>query len=249
MAWGRTDDRACLDSRVGQLTDPEYRARDALMQFCLREHRDTGIFPAERIVAAAYATPTGPRAVTKKQLEQLKKLGFVREKTDYTDQELEALDIEWPNEEGWLRINAWEKYNPPRDTTNADRQRRYRKRHTVSNTVTQDEGNAVTNAPVTDPRTRAPRASSVPSRPVTPPTLPPVASNEAGRAGGLSERDENFQASFAAAAELHQRDLAERVADTDEASGMNDLADTAADIRVRLAEAMRRAQTEGDQAA
>lgn len=167
VSWGRVDDRTCLDSRVGQLTDAEYRAREALLQFCLREYRDHGLFPAVAIIHAAYATPKGPKAVTRKQLARLRELGFVLTRDEYSSETLEKLGITWPEtEHEWLRINAWEKYNPPRDKTAAERQRRKR----------QSEKADESHGDVTDTSRRDNRdghtpshagtcASSVPSRP------------------------------------------------------------------------------------
>ena len=167
MAWTRIDDHEALDSRVGELTDAEYRARHALMQLCSREYREHGIFPPTRIVAAAYATPKGPRALTPKQLAKLQELDFVRGRDGYSDEDIDDLGLhEWP--EGHLRIHRWERYNPPRDKTNAQRQLRYRQRHNdvsngVSNAVTNDDDNGPVTPPRAQPRARVP----VPSRPVT----------------------------------------------------------------------------------
>ena len=126
MSWGRTDDSKVLDPDIGSLTDTEYRSHDALLQYCLREHRDTGIFHESELRHAIYATPRGPKATTRKHLSRLAELTLVTTRDDYTDEELNALDISWPNRDGHYRIRNWEKFNPPRDLTAAERKRRER---------------------------------------------------------------------------------------------------------------------------
>lgn len=135
MAWLRHDDHEVLDSRIGMLDDGLYRARHALMQLVARDNRDTGLFEVGSIVHAAYSTPKGPKALTRKGLERLYELGFVRAELDYTALELDDLGIEWPRAGDWMRVHNWEKYNPPRDT-NAERQARFRKKSNAGSNVT-----------------------------------------------------------------------------------------------------------------
>lgn len=160
MAWGRVDDREVLDGKIGLLTDREYRSRHALLQLCSREHRDTGVFGREEISLAIYATPGGPRATSKKELARFVELDLVKPRSAYTDDEIEALDIDWPADSVLLRIHKWEKYNPPRDRTNAQRQERHRN----------GASNAVTNAEETD-ASRTRQGERPPSRPVPSPDL------------------------------------------------------------------------------
>lgn len=122
MAWTRHDDGEALDRKIGELTDAEYRGRHALIQFCAREYKDHGVFPAGDINHAAYATPKGPRAVTKKTLARFQELGLVRNRDAYTDDEIVMLGLEheWPEGDDRLRVHHWEKYNPPREVANLD---------------------------------------------------------------------------------------------------------------------------------
>lgn len=143
MTWLREDDRETLDARIGALTSEQYRALHALRQLVAREQdsRDTGIFHQADRVYAVYATPSGPRSLSKKTLERLHDLDLVRGHDDYTTTELEALGIEWPDGGVYYRIHNWEKYNPPRDNTAAERKRRQRARNTnghVTANVTRD---------------------------------------------------------------------------------------------------------------
>jgi hypothetical protein len=117
VTWLRIDDHEALDRRVGELTDPEYRGRHALMQLCAREYRETGLFPPEDIVHAVYATPKGPRAVSKRTLQRLRALDMVRSRDEYEDDEIAALGLadEWSSTDTRLRVHNWERYNPPRE--------------------------------------------------------------------------------------------------------------------------------------
>lgn len=153
MSWLRDEDNECLDPVVGELTDTEYRARRALLQYCAREHRETGVFHEREARHAAYGTPRGPRAVTRPQLARFIALGLVIPINLYKDFEIETLAIERPSGDGWLRPNKWERYNPPRDKTLAERQRRFqaKKRNDVTNgDVTENDG--VSNGDETGPR-------------------------------------------------------------------------------------------------
>ena len=158
MAWLRIDDSECLDPDVGELSPVEYQARHALLQYCARKHRDDGVFRDREAVHAVYATPKGARSVTRPQLARFVTLDLVRTLESYTDDELTALEIERPDGTGWLRPNNWERYNPPRDKTAAERQRRAKSRRDsrVSDTVTHGD----TTVPRAQARVRVP----VPSR-------------------------------------------------------------------------------------
>lgn len=173
MAWLRLDDHEVLDSRVGQLDDGLYRARHALMQLVARDNRDTGLFRIDSIVHAAYSTPKGPKALTKKGLERLIELGFLRGEEDYTVAELDDLGIEWPRVGQWMRIENWEKYNPPRDT-NAERQARFRKRR---NEESNGDRNVTDNEEVTDASSRRRAGARPRSRPVPSPPSPLTSPN------------------------------------------------------------------------
>lgn len=126
MSWLRIDDGEVLDSRIGSLTDAEYRGRHALMQLCAREYREHGLFPVRDIVHAVYSTEKGPRCLTPKGLRRLHALDLVRDQNEYADDELEALGIDWPDDDHWMRVHNWERYNPPRDKTATERKRRQR---------------------------------------------------------------------------------------------------------------------------
>ena len=153
MPWLRVDDGEVLDDRIGDLTDREDRARHALLQYLAREHSETGIFHAQRSKRVIFSTPKGVLSLTTKVLSRLIELGLVQRVQDLSDEYLESLGIERPEGPEWLRPSHWERYNPPRDTTNAARQRRYRE--TLRNAVTPPVTNAM------------PRARAFPSRPVT----------------------------------------------------------------------------------
>lgn len=113
MSWLRHDDSECLDPRIGELDNNLYRARHALMQYVAREHPDTGLFREDHIRHAIYATPKGPRALTRRGLQRLQDLDIIRSRDQYQPHEITALGIrDWPD--GWLRIHHWERYNPPR---------------------------------------------------------------------------------------------------------------------------------------
>lgn len=118
MSWGRIDDREVLDPKIGQLTDREYRAHKALIQYVLRERRNTGTFHPKDIRHAIYDHPNGPRAVKPKELERFKTLGLVRPLDTYTDAEIASflLGNVANSSPTLLRINRWEVYNPDRSS-------------------------------------------------------------------------------------------------------------------------------------
>jgi hypothetical protein len=119
MSWLRVHDGEVLDPRVGELTDGEYRARQALMQFCAREHPEDGLFAAEEIIHAIYTTPRGARSVTRRHLARFQQLGMVRRRAEYSAGEIVALDLQddWEEVDTRLRVHRWERYNPPRETS------------------------------------------------------------------------------------------------------------------------------------
>lgn len=162
VSWLRVDDSECLDPDVGELSPVEYQARHALLQYCARKHRDDGVFRDREAIHAVYATPKGARSVTRPQLARLIALNLVRRLESYTDDELTALGIERPDGTGWLRPRNWERFNPPRDNTAAERQRRYYSRRSSrrENTVSDD----VSNGDETVPRAQARAPVPVPSR-------------------------------------------------------------------------------------
>lgn len=132
MSWLKEDDQECIDPAVGSLTDREYRARKALMEYCAREHvEDGGVFHQSEIRHAIYATPSGPKAPTEANLIKFRTISIVIPIENYDESELKALGIDRPEGEGYYRFNKWEKYNPPRDKTATERKQaeRSRKRH------------------------------------------------------------------------------------------------------------------------
>lgn len=138
MAWLRHDDQRCLNRKIGQLTDVEYRALDGLHEYCARA-RNGGNFARTDLHFALYVTPRGPRHVTQKHLNSFVKHGLV----DLT-------------EEGF-KVHDWDVYQP-KDPTAAERMQRHRDRNADRNGTVTD---AVTPAsPDRDSRARGP------SRPV-----------------------------------------------------------------------------------
>lgn len=126
MSWGRTHDGKVLDARLGRLTNAEYRGYDALVCYLLRENRDQGTFHPDEINGAVYLTPNGPKHVTKRHLDKLIQVGAV----ENSDEPAKP-----------LTIHNWHLWNPTRDVTAADRQRRHRARNShdmsrVTNAVT-----------------------------------------------------------------------------------------------------------------
>lgn len=145
MSWLREDSGEVLDDRIGDLQDREYRALHALRQYVAREANETGMLHEKRANRAVFSTPRGMRTCTATILGRLIQLGLVVHVETLTDEYLDVLGVTRPEGPGWLRISQWEKYNPPRDRTRAERQRRWR--DAQRNAVTNASHNTVTNGP------------------------------------------------------------------------------------------------------
>jgi hypothetical protein len=98
-----------LNGKVGELTDGEYRALIALWAYCSRK-RNGGTFDRAEIRHAFFVTPRGPRYVREAQLNRFVELGLV------------------VDDGGVLAVNDWAQYQP-KDSTSAERQRRWRERN------------------------------------------------------------------------------------------------------------------------
>jgi hypothetical protein len=113
MSWLRIDDQMPLNGKVGRLTDTEYRALVALWAYCSRRkternrRQSEGFFDPIEVRFAIYATPTGPKSVTNRQLKRFLDLGLVQVQG-----------------EGFV-VHNWRKYQP-KDPTSAERMRRFR---------------------------------------------------------------------------------------------------------------------------
>lgn len=124
MSWLRRDDQRCLNRKIGQLNDREYRALDALHEYVARK-KSGGNFELFELKHAVFVTPSGPRRVTESHLETFISAGLV--------------DIDG---EGF-KVHDWDVYQP-KDPTAADRMQRYRERNaarngTVTDAVTESE--------------------------------------------------------------------------------------------------------------
>lgn len=146
MSWLRIDDQRCLHPKVGELSDREYRALDALYEYCARTN-NSGYYHEADLRHAVYVTPTGPRSPTRKTNEKWLQIGLVDEVAG-----------------GLYRVHDWDDYQP-KDPTGAQRKRleRERKQGSPQDSVTgQSQDNDVTgHAKNRDSRARGP----VPSRP------------------------------------------------------------------------------------
>lgn len=152
MSWLRTDDTEVLDDRIGDLADREYRSWHALLQYIEREANEDGIIHETRVKRAAFVTPTGTKSVTKRDISHFKNLELLEDVSGISDDRLKELKIPRPEGHGWLRPTNWERFNPPRDRTNAERQRRYRE------TLRNGQRNALHNGPSAAPVTDETRA-------------------------------------------------------------------------------------------
>lgn len=107
MAWLRIDDQCVLNSKIGELTDREFRALFALWSICART-KNAGLLNIAEAKHAAYTTPQGARSVTLAQVQRFVDLGL-----------LNSLDEEI------VEVNDWQQYQP-KDPTKAERQARWR---------------------------------------------------------------------------------------------------------------------------
>lgn len=109
MAWLRIDDTAMINSKLGRLTDREFRSLVALWSYCARS-RNGGEFAFDEVGMFVYVTAKGPFTTTPSELRRFVELGLI----DTEDGET-------------FRIHDWHAYQPS-DPTAAERMRKQREK-------------------------------------------------------------------------------------------------------------------------
>jgi hypothetical protein len=150
VSWLKRDDQRCIHPKIGELTDREYRALDALHEYCARTRND-GCYQLADLRRAVYLTPAGPRSPSRLMNAKWLRLRLVDQLTDDEYQ-----------------IHDWSEYQP-KDPTGAERKRLERERKatqdpdtlTGQSQDTSQDNHGTRHSDVTPSRARVP----VPSRP------------------------------------------------------------------------------------
>lgn len=158
MSWLKRDDQRCLHPKIGALTDREYRAFDALNEYCGRV-RNQGIFHADDVRHAMYATPKGARSVTRRELARFVEHRLVDQLSTETQPSYDRDATETQPKPDLHKIHDWDQYQP-KDPTGAARKRLERERNQTQRpeTVTRQspDNPRTSHAQVTPSRARVP---------------------------------------------------------------------------------------------
>lgn len=170
MSWLRLDDGVMLNPKVGELTDPEFRALLGLWSYCARR-KNEGRFKADEMQWAIYVTSKGPANVSQSHLARFIEVGLI---------------VPRGGKANLYEVKDWAYYQP-KDPTAADRQKRYRDRNAERNaTVTESLPRARASRPVPslEISTNSPELQDV-ARPLTEAEI--VAEREKRENGGYVE--------------------------------------------------------------
>lgn len=118
MAWLRIDDSSVINSKLGRLTDREYRALAALWSYCARAGNGGRFTLSDLDFCIYFSTKNSEKRTTKQQKTLTKELKTFIE-TGLIDVVDEVGDT--------FQVHDWHEYQP-QDPTAAERMRRYRKK-------------------------------------------------------------------------------------------------------------------------
>lgn len=128
MSWLRIDDGFTSHAKVASLTDAEFRVWVRLLCYCAKSQRPI----VDELPRAEVTGLSQGRIARFRELDLLVEMPSESESISGVTYD--------------LQINDWEKFNPPKDRTQAERAKRYRKRKKVETSRTPSR----VTSPVTD---------------------------------------------------------------------------------------------------